>query len=223
METGMTITNKEVHAGQAIYSKRTLNAYDFIVLWLSNRFIWRCPTPTLLAHYNQHISNNHLDVGVGTGYFLDHCQFPSGMPRIALMDLNQNSLAYAAQRIARYQPTTHVANVLEPIHMDAEKFDSIGINYLLHCIPGSLESKAAAFDHLATLLNPKGVLFGSTILHQGVKRNALAKRLMAFYNSKGVFHNQHDSLNGLEQALRQYFTHVNVTITGCVAIFSASG
>ena len=38
------------------------------------------------------------------------------------------------RRIARYEPKTVRRNVLEPIVLDTGKFDSIGINYLLHCI-----------------------------------------------------------------------------------------
>jgi len=40
----------EVLAGQAVYTRRLLRAYDLIVLGISNRFIWRCPTPRLLRH-----------------------------------------------------------------------------------------------------------------------------------------------------------------------------
>jgi hypothetical protein len=114
-----------------------------------------------LEHYNRHVSANHLDVGVGTGYFLDHCRFPSHTPRIALMDLNRNSLDFASRRIARYKPETYIRNVLEPIAIDALRFDSIGVNYLLHCLPGTMESKSVAFDHLKALMNPGAVLFGS--------------------------------------------------------------
>lgn len=64
-------------AGQAVYTKRVLHVYDLFVLGFSNRFVWRCPTPALLAHYDRHVTANHLDVGVGTGYFLDRCHFPS--------------------------------------------------------------------------------------------------------------------------------------------------
>jgi len=45
-----------------------LSGYDLWVLGFSNTFVWRCPTRLLLEFYNEHISGNHLDVGVGTGY-----------------------------------------------------------------------------------------------------------------------------------------------------------
>jgi len=216
----MNITSEQVAAGQAVYTKRTLVAYDFIVLGVSNRFLWKCPTRRLEAHYNEHVTANHLDVGVGTGYFLDRCRFPSHAPRVALMDLNPVALEFAARRIARYKPETYRRNVLEPISLDGRQFNSVGINYLLHCIPGSMESKSVVFDHLKALMNPGAVLFGSTLLQGGVPRNWLAKRLMDAYNKKGIFSNQRDDLEGLERALRQRFREVSVEVVGCAALFS---
>lgn len=142
----MPITPEQVEAGQSIYTKPTLAAYDFIVLGVSNSLIWQCPTQRLVEHYNKHVSANHLDVGVGTGYFLDQCQFPTSAPRLALMDLNSNALEFASQRIARYHPQTYRRNVLDPLALNVEAFDSVGINYLLHCLPGSVESKAIVFS-----------------------------------------------------------------------------
>ncbi|CAN5732254.1 class I SAM-dependent methyltransferase [soil metagenome] len=211
---------EQIAAGQAVYTKRVLGAYDFVVLGVSNRIVWKCPTQRLEEFYNRHVTANHLDVGVGTGYFLDRCRFPSQSPRVALMDLNQNTLKFASQRIARYEPETYCRNVLEPISFDAAKFDSVGINYLLHCVPGSIETKAVAFDHLKALMNPNAVLFGSTLLQGGVPRNWFAKRLMDIYNKKGIFSNQHDDLDGLNRALRQRLREVSVEVVGCAALFS---
>jgi len=222
----VNVSAQQVEAGQAVYSKKTLIVYDWVVLGISNRFIWKCPTPGLEAHYNAHLSANHLDVGVGSGYFLDRCRFPIATPRVALMDLNPQALAFTAQRIARYKPETYRRNVLEPIAVDAPRFDSVGINYLLHCIPPAgdkrgIESKAIAFDHLKALMNPNAVLFGSTLLQGGVQRSGLAKRLMHVYNKKGIFSNEQDDLEGLQRALSSRFRDVSVRVVGCGALFSA--
>jgi 2-polyprenyl-3-methyl-5-hydroxy-6-metoxy-1,4-benzoquinol methylase len=216
----MSGSAEQIAAGQAVYTRRVLGAYDFVVLGVSNRFLWKCPTRRLEDHYDAHVTANHLDVGVGTGYFLDRCQFPSRSPRIALMDLNQDALDFAARRIARYNPETYRRNVLEPIFTDTAKFDSVGVNYLLHCLPGSIESKAVAFDHLAVLMNPNAVVFGSTLLQGGVPRSWFAKRLMDTYNKKGIFSNRHDDLDGLVRALKQRFREVSVEVVGCAALFA---
>jgi len=219
-EQHMNVPEEQVRAGQAVYTRRSLHLYDFAVLGLTNHLIWNCPTQRLVEHYNKHITANHLDVGVGTGYFLDHCRFPSHTPRIALSDINRNSLDFAARRIARHTPETYLRNVLEPISIDAANFDSVGINYLLHCLPGTIAAKTVILDHLKALMNPNAVLFGSTLLQGGVTRSWFASRLMAFYNKKGIFSNQHDDLDGLKQALNQRFHDVSVEIVGCAALFS---
>ena len=216
------ITKDQIHKGQAVYSKPILNIYDIAVLGISNRFIWQCSTVILLDWFNQHITGNHLDIGVGTGYFLDHCQFPVNNPHIHLMDMNRNTLQYARNRLSRYKVCADQCNALEPItDTDAGNHDSISINYLLHCLPGTIHTKAAVFDHIYPLLNQGGTVFGSTILHSGVPRSRAAKTLMGIYNRKGIFSNQNDHLAGLEHELRSRFSDVQIKVTGCVARFSA--
>jgi SAM-dependent methyltransferase len=139
---------------------------------------------------------------------------------VALLDLNENSLDFTARRIARYRPERYQGNVLEPISLNSNKFDSIAVNYLLHCLPGTMETKAVALDHLRQWLNPGGVLFGSTLLTGGVERNRFARRLMEAYNKQGIFSNESDTLEGLEVALRQRFDDVQIEVVGCAALFS---
>ncbi len=217
----MQVTEEQVVAGQAAYTRRMLAIYDLVVLGFSGPLIWKCPTRRLLELYDNHVSGNHLDVGVGTGYFLDRCRFPCAAPRVALMDLNPTALDYAAHRIARYRPVTYLRNVLEPITIVGEKFDSIGVNYLLHCLPGDVASKSVVFDHLKALMAPGAILFGSTIVQGGAARSWAALRLMAFYNSKGVFSNEKDDAEGWRRALEQRFGSVSFELVGCVALFSA--
>jgi hypothetical protein len=216
----MTPSQAQVEAGQAVYTKSMLSIYDWLVVRFSNRLIWRCPSKRILALYDRLVTANHLDVGVGTGYFLDHCRFPGSHPRLALMDLNPNCLKTTSRRLARYGPASHRANVLEPIRLDVPRFDSIGLNYLLHCLPGTIGTKGSVFGHLKPLLNPGGVMFGSTLLSGGVQRSRAAQRLMAFYNSKGIFTNHHDDLDGLKAALAEHLTDVQVEVAGCAALFS---
>ncbi|MBI3898245.1 MAG: class I SAM-dependent methyltransferase [Gammaproteobacteria bacterium] len=208
--------------GAAVYTKPVLGLYDLFILGLSSSFIWQCPSRRVLDLYNQHVTDKHLDVGVGTGYFLDRCRFPTTTPTIALLDLNPNCLQASAHRIRRYRPSCHVVDVLQPIDIDDADFGSIGINYLLHCLPGNLKTKSAAFAHLKPLLADGGVIFGSTILGEGVKRHRLANKLMRVYNAKGIFGNAGDRLEDLEAALKQHFGNWSIRVEGCVALFSAS-
>lgn len=218
----MNIKQEQIIAKQAgFYSKKILHIYDMLVLGILNHSIWKCPTRFIVNHYNTHISSNHLDVGVGTGYFLDRCRFPIKTPRIGLMDLNQAPLDFVQQRISHYQPETYKHNVLSPVNHKIRKFDSVGLNYLLHCIPGTIKSKAVVFDHLKTLVKPNGILFGSTLLQDGVPRTLFAKHLMTVYNEKGIFSNRADHLTGLIKELTKRFNDISIEVVGCAVLFTA--
>jgi ubiquinone/menaquinone biosynthesis C-methylase UbiE len=206
--------------GAAAYTRTALTVYDLFVLGFSNSFAWKCPSSVILEFYNQHVSDRHLDVGVGTGYFLDKCRFPVEKPAIALLDLNQNSLAATAKRLRRYRPSCLRADVLQPIDAGTSSFNSIGMNYLLHCLPGNLSTKSAAFANLKPLLRSGGVIFGSTILGKAVERNLPARTLAALYNRKGIFSNTEDALPDLKAGLREHFTDTEIRVQGCVALFS---
>ena len=208
-------------AGAAVYTKFVLSIYDPLVIRFENAWVWKCPSPLMLDHYNRHVSGNHLEVGVGTGYLLDNCQFPVDDPTIALMDLNPNPLKVTAARIRRHRPATYLANVWEPIKIDMPSLDSIGLNYLLHCLPGNMRAKGIVFRNLKPLLNSSGgVLFGTTILGQDTKPNLLAKTLLRAYNAKGIFSNTHDNLDDLVSGLQDNFREYSVEVVGCVAFFT---
>ncbi len=215
-------TTAEIEAGQAAYTPRFLAFYDLFVLGFSNRFAWRCPSTHMLELYNRFAGARHLDVGVGTGWFLDRPQWPVEQPQITLLDLNASSLRAAAHRIRRYAPQTVRANVLESVELGRERFDSIGMNFLLHCLPGHLEEKAATVTrNLLPYLEPGGVLFGSTVLGRGVRHNAIGRILLRAYNKKGIFSNLADDKDGLERALAASLSSVEVEVVGTVALFSA--
>ena len=207
------------HAGQAVYTPLTLALYDLVVLGLSNRYIWRTPTRRILQLYHQHATANHLDVGVGTGWYLDRCRFPVGRLRLGLLDLNQSPLDKAAKRLARYEPEAYRTDVLTPPTIRIEPFDSISATYLLHCLPGRMKDKAAAFDNLMPLLNRGGVIFGATLLAAGVRRSPAARVLMRFYNKRGIFSNAEDDVDGLRAGLDRRFGHVELETIGCAALF----
>ena len=100
--------SKSVEAGQAVYSKTVLSIYDLWVLGFSNSFLWQCPTKLLRKEFVRNVTNNHLDVGVGTGYYLDKC-LNNTERRLALLDLNPNSLESAASRVSRFEPEIYRA------------------------------------------------------------------------------------------------------------------
>jgi SAM-dependent methyltransferase len=210
---------RQAEPSQAAFNERTLKYYDRLLEFTCNR-IWRCSIDRTLELYQRHLSSNHLEVGVGTGYFLDRVRFPNPEPRLVLLDPNPHCLRHTAARLARYAPEVYGASVLAPIELGVRGFDSIAINYVLHCMPGALPEKGIAFSNLKPLLNPNGVLFGSTVLREGVPCDLRARVFMRLYNARKVFCNLQDSLAGLTEALEQNLQHVQIDVIGCVAQFS---
>jgi len=156
---------------------------------------------------------------VGTAYFLAHGRFPPGKPAITLFDLNRDTLAFGSRRLRHFAPRTELGNLLLPLPL-TERFDSAAINYVLHCLPGSFETKSVVFDHLKAVMRPGGVIFGSTLLAEGVAVSAAGRRLMRVYNAKGIFSNETDSAAGLEAALARHFERYTLELVGSAALFA---
>ncbi|BBY42631.1 class I SAM-dependent methyltransferase [Mycolicibacterium celeriflavum] len=211
----------EIRKGAAFYNARGLFIYNLYVLRFNNRWLWRCPRGRLLRHYDEHIRCNHLDIGPGTGWYLQHTTFPCRDPKVTLLDLSPDSLATAGKRLRTLSPTLLHSDVFSPIPTNA-KFDSIAANYVLHCIPGDWQSKSLAIENVANALAPDGIFFGSTILGVGVRHNLLGRRTMKQFNTSGTFHNDTDDLAGLQKALDTYFEKFTTTMVGTVALFTAT-
>jgi hypothetical protein len=211
----------DVRAGAAQYSSAMLRWYDLAVLEINCRLLWRCSPRTMLALYQRNIGSRHLDLGPGTGYFLDRCTFPVQHPQITLVDLNPDVLATAAHRLRRYDPTTRLRNVLEPLALGSSRFNSAGLNMLLHCIPGPISSKAGVLDQIIPYLEPGARIFGSTVLKLGTSHTPTARHGMRLLNRQGVFHNAADSLTDLDEALAQRFATYRIELHGSMALFQA--
>jgi len=209
-------------AGAAVYSPLVLKVYDAWVLGVSNRWAWRCPTrQVLLPFYRAHLGRRHLDVGVGTGFYLAHAGFGE-RHEVALLDLNPTSLRTAARRMGRPHAGLIAADVLQPAPaLEDRRVDSIALFYLLHCLPGDMRAKASVFANLARHLADGGVLYGATILGDEAGHNRFGRRLMAIYNRKGIFGNRADTRASLAQALGAHFHEVDVRVEGRVALFTA--
>jgi hypothetical protein len=209
-----------IAAAHAIYTPFMLSFYDRLVHGLSNRFAWRCPTERIIGLYRDNLSSRHLEAGVGTGFFIDRAN-PAGFDELTLLDINRHCLARSAQRLARYHPLLCETNLLAPIASELEPADSIGLTYVLHCLPGRMAEKLKAIDHLHPVMSKGTVLFGATILGRFIEPNAAARSLLRLYNAKGVFNNLDDDLSGLTDGLKARFGKVEIETIGCVALFRA--
>ena len=210
---------ESVQDGQAVYNKRVLIVYDLVVTHYSNRFIWRCPASHIKQWYKQYIGQKHLDIGVGSGYYLQRCT--QKVQELHLMDLNQTALQYAKNRSQHGNCATTQHNIFEPLPATCNGYDSVAINYLLHCIPGTFANeKAKAISNAVATLKKGGRLFGATIINADEQSSGLAHKLMQIYNKKAIFHNQNDTQEQLHQALKQQLKQVQVQRIGSVILFS---
>lgn len=212
--------------GAAFYNRAALAMYDTVVLRWSNSLVWRCPTERLLAHYDRHLSGRHLDIGPGTGWYLQNATYPTPEPEITLMDLNPSTIELTSRRLAErgIDVRAHTGSILAPIDIEHSPFDSVAANFVMHCVPGAWQDKGVAFSHIADITADEGVFFGSTILGRGVTHNLVGKALSTIYNdATHIFSNRQDDRSGLEAALKAAFENVEVQVIGTVAVFAARG
>jgi SAM-dependent methyltransferase len=206
--------------GQREYTPLFLRIYDPLILGFFAPVVWRCPTPRLVEGYRRHVGRRHLDVGPGTGYFLDRAGMPDGSA-VTLLDPNPHVLDHASRRLRRLHVTTVETDVLKPLPVSGS-FDSAALNGVLHCLPGPLARKAAAVANVSAVLAPNGVLFGASILGRSGRHTWLARRMLEVNNRRGTFDNLDDTEEGLRELLEASFERVEIERVGSMAIFSAT-
>ncbi|QIW09623.1 methyltransferase [Francisella sp. LA112445] len=210
--------NKSTHAGQKIYTKMTLKLYNFVVLFFNNTFVWKCKTAKLLKQYSDNVSENHLDIGVGSGYYLK--KLSSKIKKVALMDLNLDCLEYVKNSLRGKDVSTYQVDILEDIDEKfIANFDSISCNYLIHCLPDN-GNKEVVFKNIAKMLKPNGVAFGSTIINEYDSK--LAVKIANKFNSKGIFDNVNDSYESIEKYISNNFKRYSIKKIGSVCLYVMS-
>lgn len=213
--------------GYAIYRKSVLRHYDWIVHGFSNPLVWRVPTRKIHQMYRQNLSNWHLEVGVGTGKFLlRHWPQQSGA-RLVIADASRDCLEWTSERLKRRR-----ISLDSRVQIDFEseqssevilgsKFLSIGLNYVLHCLPGTA-TRQRALKFIRSHLAPDGVLFGSTLMGAPVSHYTPARWLEKKYQKTGIFSNRSDSIDSISDLLAGHFHEVACRPCGRAIFFHAS-
>jgi hypothetical protein len=218
MQSTRTLPRHSIKA----YTKLGLRVYDPLIVNLLAPRVWGCSPDTLVEHYREHVTSNHADIGVGTGYFLDHCGFDSPAPRLALIDLQPNCLEHTARRLARYRPSTHLRDVLSPMdEISGGPFDSIALGGIIHCLAGDLRRKSKVFDTVAPLTRAGTKIFGYTLVYDGVPLRARRRLVHPFLNLLRVIDNTNDRLSDLRRELCARFIECKFELVGSMALFSA--
>ncbi len=207
------------YPGQAVYTPILLKLYDPLILGPILRYAWRCPAERLTERYRQHVRNRHLDVGPGTGYFLERSRFAPGS-EVTILDPNTNVLRHTSERLSPLDVTAIEADACQPLPVEGP-FDSAALNLVIHCLPGPFERKAEAVANVAAVLSPDGVLFGSSIIGRTGSHNRVAQLLLRDFNRRRTFDNLEDSAEAINQMLAASFDEVAVETIGSMAVFTA--
>jgi SAM-dependent methyltransferase len=208
------------YKGQRGYNRFLLAIYDPWVLGFMARAVWRTPIQQGIERYRLSLGRRHLDVGPGTGYFIEKAAPPEGT-EITLLDPNPNVLAHASRRLAARRPVTVQADVMKPLPVEGP-FDSAALSFVLHCLRGPMSNKAAAIRNVADVLTPDGVLFGGTVLGLAERHTPQARAVLRAFNRAGDFDNLGDTAEGLHGILEGSFRTVEVDVVGSAALFTAT-
>ena len=219
-----TSTLMPLPVGASSYSGWRLAIYDTWVLGIVNRFAWKCPTAKhLLPLFRDNIGTTHLDIGVGTGYYLQHGEIPA-TTHLVLCDLSPSALKTAADRVPPHVEVGSplVADILEPLPT-SDRFASVSMFFLLHCLPGPVQRKTVVFDHIKKNMTPDGVLTGATVLgpREGWVDSWFGAFIRFFVVREGIMDNLDDNSQVFIDAMQKNFKEVEAEIVGAVLLFKA--
>jgi ubiquinone/menaquinone biosynthesis C-methylase UbiE len=220
METVSEETQAKAIKAVKLYNRLILSIYDNYVFKIVSPLFFKCPQNELVDFYRENISRNHLEIGVGTGFLLKKSAEVAGFDSLSLLDLSENCLNLTAKKLKVFKPEKYHANILERFPIHNKVFDSVGLSFVLHCVPGSFKTKGIAFDHIAAHMQKGGKLFGTTAIYYP-EQTAMAKYVMDIYNKRGMFNNTEDKKEDLVNALANNYTDVVVEQMGNVLFFTA--
>jgi len=213
--------DRAIYDGIKAYSAIGLRVYDTVVMRVLAKHVWGCEPSNFVDFYRHHVSDNHADIGVGTGYCLDRCSFDTPSPRLALIDLREDCLNYAARRLQRFAPEAYRRNAIDPIHIGTRRFDSVALGGLIHCLPGTMSDKGRVFDALAPILGAGAKVFGYSLVADRVDVNRRRQLVHACLNRLRVVNDRDDRMADLAGELHRRFDDCRLEMIGCFAFFSA--
>jgi hypothetical protein len=180
---------------------KSLKFYDYLVNDINCTYAWRCHKSNIFENYKNNIKTNHLEIGPGTGYFLKNNY---NINKLYLMDINEDTLNFSKNNLSlNYQVETINHNIFED-KLEIKDLDSVGLNYVLHCVPGKLE------DNINNLINNlesnnKINFFGATVVSDKDLQNRLSSIELFFLNKYNIFNNEMDYSKNLIDYLKLVF------------------
>lgn len=218
---------------KSVYSRSFLSlVYDHYVLGFNMRYMWGCGTRSvLLPFFGDNFSNQHMDIGVATGFFpaavLGRPIRNQEKHELTLVDFNETSLNAAKARVLSAASRTKVecvqADVTAPLPeaLQGRRYETITMFNLFHCVPGGTE-KIGAITTYKELLTDNGSLAGCTILGQKHTKGPLRRLYLKVYNRMDIFNNWDDQREAFEKVLREDFDEVETEVVGSMLLWKAS-
>src|SRR6187200_3173552 len=102
------------YKGQSGYNAAMLAIYDVGVQKFMTKAVWKIPVAEGVDRYRHHIGHRHLDVGPGTGYFIEEA-YPPRDTEITGLDPNPTVLRHVANRLEERHPIIVEADVMKPL------------------------------------------------------------------------------------------------------------
>ena len=199
---------------------KNIQKYDRLVNEINCEKVWKCSKKHIINNYNKNINCNHLEIGPGTGYFLKKKNLNVNLNKLTLVDVNSKILNYSKNNLkSEYSDINILSHNLFSYEIPSKvKFNSVGINYVLHCIPGNLQTK---LDKLIfNLGNNKYNLFGASVICDPLHMNPIAEYELIFLNALGIFNNNNDTYEELNEYLNNRNLNFSLKKQGYVAIFN---
>jgi phospholipid N-methyltransferase len=189
------------------------NNYDYFVNNINCKYVWKCDQRYIKKLYANNITNKHLEIGPGTGYFIKKYQFNN----LHLVDINQDILTNSKKNLNNncQNIKIHNQNIFENNNKINEDITSIGMSYVLHCVPSNLDR---SLDNLVENIkaNNQVTIFGSTVIPN--KKDFLAMTEIYTLNKLGIFNNINHNKEQLEYIISKY--NGNVKHVGNVLLFN---
>lgn len=194
---------------------KNLFAYDYLVNNINCNIVWKCNQNKIIQHYDSNITNNHIEIGPGTGYFLKKNQYNT----LQLIDINNDILEDSSKNLEAISKKidTHCHNIFSCSSSHINPSRSIGLTYVLHCVPGKIENNLNTMIQNIQFDNYN--LFGASVVQDPVETNILAETELLWLNRLGIFNNENDTYSGLHEYLEESGMEYNLRLEGYVAIF----
>lgn len=199
---------------------KNIQKYDKFVNEINCEKVWKCSKKHIINNYNSNINYNHLEIGPGTGMFLKKENLNVNLNKLTLVDINNKILKHSTHNLhSEHSDINSLVYDLFSYEIPSNiEFNSVGINYVLHCVPGNLQTKLDKL--IGNLGNNKYNLFGASVICDPLHMNPIAEYELMFLNAFGIFNNNNDTYEELNEYLNNKNYNFSLKKKGYVAIFN---